>query len=236
MFPSPCGGSSWQDGRGVRGRRGAEPAGLRLQVAGQDRQVCPHVPGRTGRFACRAGRTGRFAWGDAGGVGRWRGEHSHGSDARPPRQRPPAAAGPGRGSRPGHRARRRVPRRPAGSLRPRSGRAGPRRQGRARATASSSSATTTSATRSSSSPTSPATPSSWPRRRPHGRTRRTSSSAACTSWPSRPTSSPTTGRPVILPDLAAGLLDGRHGRRSARSRTRGTTWSTPGVADDDRAR
>ena len=92
------------------------------------------------------------------------GEHRHGPARRPPGQRPPAAAGPGHRPRPRQRARRRVPRRPAGAFRPRAGRAGPRRQGRARATGCSCSATTTSATRSSSSPTSRATRSSWPRR------------------------------------------------------------------------
>ena len=42
MLPSPCGGSSWQGGRGVRGRRGAEPAGLR-SGPGPHRQVCDEV-------------------------------------------------------------------------------------------------------------------------------------------------------------------------------------------------
>ena len=32
---------------------------------------------------------------------------------------------------------------------------------------------------------------------------------------------------VVLPDLAAGLLDGRHGRHRRRSRTAGTCWLTP---------
>src|SRR6478752_7166808 len=39
MLPSPCGGSSWQGGPGVRGRRGAEPAGLPSGPV-RDRQVC----------------------------------------------------------------------------------------------------------------------------------------------------------------------------------------------------
>src|SRR6478672_10996620 len=42
MLPSPCGASSWQGGRGVRGRRGAEPAGSR-SGPGPARQVCDEV-------------------------------------------------------------------------------------------------------------------------------------------------------------------------------------------------
>ena len=84
------------------------------------------------------------------------------------------------------------------------------RPGGRSATAPSSSATTISATRSSSSPTSPATPSSWPARPRPGRRPSTWSSAACTSWPSRPTSSPrrAAGRPARP---GGRLFDGRHG-------------------------
>ena len=110
----------------------------------------------------------------------------------------------GRGTRPGLRAGRRLPRRRCPPPPTRPGRARPRRQGRARRP------------RLRARPPLPARRGHPVRRRdrrlvqarPAGRgparARSTSSSAACTSWPRARTSSPPTHQQVVLPDLAAG--------------------------------
>ena len=188
---------------------------------------------RTGRFAvgARPGPAG-FRRGAAGRVGRWRGEHSHGSDARPPRQRPPAAAGPGHGPRPrpasaasSAPATCRPPPTPAWS----SGPAPPRRRSGDRVFVLGH-----HYQRDEVIEFADVTGDSFKLAkrggRPAGRAVHRLLRCALHGRVA-PTSSPTTGSRWSCPTWRPAARWPTW-PRSARSRTRGTTWSTLGVADD----